>query len=143
MKRFWKPLALGVALFMALVIAPSRAAEKAVAVRARTAEGRTSAEGRLRTDINILASDEYEGRGPTTQGINKAADYIANEFKKAGLKPGGMGGTYFQHFTIPGARLLAPATMKLRGPLGQEIVLKQGVQFYPLGLSHPGGLNDV
>ena len=36
-------------------------------------------------------------------GLKKAGDYIAAEFKKAGLKPGNPDGTYFQNFTINGA----------------------------------------
>src|SRR3954470_18141072 len=53
---------------------------------------------RMRKDITYLASDECEGRGVGTQGLDKAADYIADQFKKAGLKPGGIDGTYFQPF---------------------------------------------
>ena len=60
-------------------------------------------EARLKRDVTYLASDELEGRGVTTQGINLAADYIAAEFKKAGLKPAGKDGSYFQHFTMAGA----------------------------------------
>jgi hypothetical protein len=44
-------------------------------------------EERMRKDITFLASDECEGRGVTTKGINLAADFIAGEFKKAGLQP--------------------------------------------------------
>src|SRR5438876_10172888 len=83
-------------------------------------------EARMRRDITYLASDECEGRGPGTKGIDKAADHIAGEFKKAGLKPGGTAG-YFQPFTIfEGVKQDSPATMRLRGPLGQEIVLRPG-----------------
>src|SRR5258708_25608770 len=57
-------------------------------------------EARMRKDITFLASDECEGRGVETKGINRAADYIAAEFKKAGLKPGGPDDSYFQPFTI-------------------------------------------
>src|SRR5262245_12593960 len=46
------------------------------------------AEARIRKDVTFLASDECEGRGVATQGIHKAADHVAAEFKKAGLKPG-------------------------------------------------------
>src|SRR5688500_20277120 len=35
----------------------------------------------------ILASDEMEGRRPFTPGIDKAAAFIASEFKKAGIQP--------------------------------------------------------
>ena len=57
-------------------------------------------EERMRRDITFLASDECEGRGPGTAGIDKAADYIAAEFRKSGLKPAGAAGTYFQPFEI-------------------------------------------
>jgi Zn-dependent M28 family amino/carboxypeptidase len=96
-------------------------------------------EARMRKDIFFLASDECEGRGVTTKGINIAADYIANEFKKAGLKPGGPDGSYFQPFTIGGgARLANPNTLALSGPLGQAIELKLGQHFGVLGLSAAG-----
>ena len=42
---------------------------------------------RMRKDVFFLASPECEGRGIDTKGIDKAADYVADAFKKAGLKP--------------------------------------------------------
>jgi Peptidase family M28/PDZ domain/PA domain len=102
-----------------------------------------ASEARLKKDITYLASDELEGRGVSTRGINLAADFIAAEFKKAGLKPGGKDGTYFQPFTMPGAVLLKPATLKLRGPAGQEIELKSGEHFQPMGVSTSGVVNDA
>src|SRR5574338_1042351 len=54
-----------------------------------------SAERMMKT-VNYLASKELEGRGPGSEGINKAADYIAEQFKNAGLLPGSDDGTYFQ-----------------------------------------------
>jgi aminopeptidase YwaD len=50
--------------------------------------------------IRYLASDELEGRLPGTPGSQAATEYIAEQFKQAGLKPGGVDGTYFQPFTI-------------------------------------------
>jgi hypothetical protein len=97
-----------------------------------------ASEARLKRDITYLASDELEGRGVTTRGIDLAADYIASEFKKAGLKPGGKDGSWFQPFTMPGAVLLKPATLKLQGPGGREIELKSGEHFQPMGVSTSG-----
>ncbi len=54
-----------------------------------------SADRMLKT-VSYLASKELAGRGPGTEGINKAADYIAEQFKNAGLLPGSDDGTYFQ-----------------------------------------------
>src|SRR5580765_5122028 len=55
-------------------------------------------ETRIMTDIYYLTSDECEGRGSTTAGIHKAADYIAGRLKQAGLQPAGVNGTYFQPY---------------------------------------------
>lgn len=55
--------------------------------------------------IRYLASDELEGRGPHSKGIAKAAAYIALEFKKYGLAPGGDKGSYFQQWAIDSPKL--------------------------------------
>lgn len=48
---------------------------------------------------NVLASDSLQGREVGTAGINKAAAFIADEFKKAGLQPL-QGNSYLQHFVM-------------------------------------------
>jgi Zn-dependent M28 family amino/carboxypeptidase len=48
----------------------------------------------LTTATQILASDEYEGRAPTTAGEDKAVAYIAKRFGQAGLQPGNKGSWY-------------------------------------------------
>jgi hypothetical protein len=108
-------------------------------------------EERMRKDITYLASDACEGRGVATQGINLAADYIAQEFAKAGLKPAMPNGSYFQPFTINGGPILeGPNQLILKGPLGQEITLVDGggdgtatrdKHFQTLGLSGTGKLS--
>ncbi|HBI45086.1 MAG TPA: aminopeptidase, partial [Planctomycetales bacterium] len=131
-RLFLRPsyVVLGLALLTAV---PAHAADNSAA----------ASEERLRKDVFYLASDELEGRGPTTKGIDKAADYIAAEFKKAGLRPGGGDGTYFQPFPYPANVLDEPARLTLRGPKGQEIVLKQGDQFNPMGLGRAGKLTAL
>lgn len=42
----------------------------------------------LKTHIKTLASDEFEGRLPTTVGEQKTLDYLVNEFKQMGYTPG-------------------------------------------------------
>ncbi|MHB9040153.1 MAG: M20/M25/M40 family metallo-hydrolase, partial [Melioribacteraceae bacterium] len=54
-----------------------------------------SSERMLKT-VQYLASEELAGRAPGSTGINKAADFIAEKFKNAGLLPGADDGTYFQ-----------------------------------------------
>jgi Zn-dependent M28 family amino/carboxypeptidase len=48
----------------------------------------------LTTATQILSSDDYEGRAPTTKGEDKAVAYIADRFQKAGLQPGNKGSWY-------------------------------------------------
>ncbi len=99
-----------------------------------------TAAARMRRDVTFLASDRCEGRGVATAGINLAADYIAGQFRDAGLRPGGPGGSYFQPFTMPGGTLEGTPRLALRGPLGQRIALQPGRDFEPLGISYSGAL---
>jgi Zn-dependent M28 family amino/carboxypeptidase len=43
----------------------------------------------LSQDVKILSSDEFEGRGPNTPGETKTVNYLVEQFKAAGLQPGG------------------------------------------------------
>jgi hypothetical protein len=52
----------------------------------------------IKKHVSFLASDKLEGRGTSTKGEEKAAQYIAKNFKKLGLKPMGTEGTFFHHF---------------------------------------------
>ena len=67
----------------------------------------------LKKHIEILASDSLEGRETGEQGQKKAAEYIANCFKKVGIPPYKCK-TYFQKFKV-----------KSKGHLRQRIILKQ------------------
>lgn len=58
---------------------------------------------RLRADISYLANDALEGRLAGSEGEKKAADYILDQFHKAGLKP--WHGTEKQPFDIIKLRL--------------------------------------
>ncbi len=49
----------------------------------------------LKADVSYLASDELEGRGTPSPGLDKAAEYIASQFRAAGLEAAGDDG-YFQ-----------------------------------------------
>src|ERR1700704_4901834 len=51
--------------------------------------------GPMREHLKFIASDELEGRNTPSPGLDRAADYIAAQFKKAGLEAAGDDG-YFQ-----------------------------------------------
>jgi hypothetical protein len=50
----------------------------------------------MREHLKFISSDELEGRNTPSPGLDRAADYIAAQFKKAGLQPIGDDG-YFQN----------------------------------------------
>ena len=45
---------------------------------------------RMSENIRILSSDAFEGRGPNTPGETKTVAYLIEQFRLAGLKPGGV-----------------------------------------------------
>ncbi|WP_394826741.1 M28 family peptidase [Pendulispora albinea] len=49
-----------------------------------------------------LSDDKLEGRLPGSRGSKLALEYLAGEFQRIGLKPGGDGGTYFQRVPLVG-----------------------------------------
>jgi hypothetical protein len=65
-----------------------------------------------RKHLSILASDAYEGRETGKPGATKAANYIANEFKKLGLQPP-VNGSYF--LDIPLVENTLKVTFKANG----------------------------
>ena len=52
-----------------------------------------------RKDLKILTSDEFHGRGFCCDGDKIAANFIAEEMKKSGVKP--FGKDYYQKFKFP------------------------------------------
>ncbi len=57
---------------------------------------------RMKADVAKLADDAMQGRGPGSEGHEAAAEYIAEQFRAAGLEPAGDDGSYFQSFQITG-----------------------------------------
>src|SRR6185503_14646399 len=52
--------------------------------------------------IRVLASDAFEGRAPAARGEELTVNYLVNQFKKLGLKPGNRDGTYIQNVPLMG-----------------------------------------
>jgi hypothetical protein len=88
---------------------------------------------RIKADVAYLASDRLEGRGPGTRGEVLATEYIADEFKKAGLKPIGKNGTYFQ--SVPLVRVVTSPKATLQAVKGATTLdIPSGDGF--AGMSH-------
>ena len=55
--------------------------------------------------IGVLADDSMLGRDTPSRGLEMAARYVADQFRLAGLTPGGVDGTWFQRYPITRRRL--------------------------------------
>ncbi|TCO76723.1 Zn-dependent M28 family amino/carboxypeptidase [Chromatocurvus halotolerans] len=66
---------------------------------------------RALTRINTLASDEFGGRQPGTQGEELTLNYLVEEFRAMGLEPGNPDGSYLQKVPLVG--ITADPSMQL------------------------------
>lgn len=67
----------------------------------------------LKRHIDILGSDLFEGRGTGTKGGELAAAYIAENYKKIGLKPIGENGSFFQKIPFHGTSIVDKSILTL------------------------------
>ncbi|HMF91537.1 MAG TPA: M28 family peptidase [Candidatus Angelobacter sp.] len=80
---------------------------------------------KIRATVKYLADDALEGRGTGQKGGDKAADWIAEQFKKYGLVPAGDHGTYFQNVNFYGVTTDQKQTrLAFVSKSGNETVLK-------------------
>lgn len=84
--------------------------------------------------VRRLADPKWEGRGIGTAGIDSAANYIADEMKRAGLAPGGEKGGYFQSFEVTtGVAVQEPCAVTAGGR-----TVRVGADLQPIGFSTNG-----
>jgi hypothetical protein len=83
-----------------------------------------------------LSNDAMEGRDTGSAAYQRAADYVANRFKAAGLTPGGENGGYFQTVPMHEIDVVPEGTrFTLIGAYGAETELKflQQITIAPTG----------
>ena len=94
MKRIALILVLSFTLIVAAQKAP-RGGSSSLPAAVEQAMNSIDAE-KIRATVKYLSDDSFEGRGTGQKGGDKAADWIAAQFKSYGLQPAGEKGTYFQ-----------------------------------------------
>src|SRR5687768_12431686 len=67
--------------------------------------------------VGVIAHDSMLGRDTPSRGLEMTAKYVADEFRRFGLRPGGDNGTWFQRYPITRRRLQ---------PAQSRVVLKAG-----------------
>ena len=80
---------------------------------------------RIREDVRVLASDEFEGRGPGETGDRKTIEFLSKSFAAAGLEPGGVDGLWTQPVPLVRLDRQPGATMSL-AIAGHSIALTPG-----------------
>ena len=106
MKRFVAAAVLWLPVVLCGAETPAAASEEAAA-KSITPE-------LIRSHIRMLASDLFEGRGPSTRGDQLAEEYIATEMEGMGLAPGAPGGGWIQRVPLVGITPRVPDTITVQ-----------------------------
>jgi Zn-dependent M28 family amino/carboxypeptidase len=117
---------LGIAAALALVCACSReqtpGVEQPGATAVMSAPGVAPAmpapaisPGELRRQIEILSSDELEGRAPGTPGEERTVAHLIEQLRGLGLAPGNPDGTYVQKVPLVGYRNRTELAIEVAG----------------------------
>ncbi len=118
-------------LLLLLALAPRTSAAQRQQAPAPGAAAITTADVRRR--IDIIADDSMLGRATPSRELDVVAAYVAGEFRRFGLKPGGDSGTYLQRYPLDVLRFdpesavvhvtgRAPATWRS----GRDVLLVEG-----------------
>ncbi|MBW8772161.1 MAG: M20/M25/M40 family metallo-hydrolase [Gemmatimonadetes bacterium] len=119
-----------------LLATPLVAQQESGSVRAAAA---TITAADVERRLRIIADDSMGGRDTPSEGLEKTARYVADEFRRFGLKPGGEHGTYFQRYGIETRKFDAAAShLTLDGPASHVTLSFDRQAIYYAG-TLPGG----
>src|SRR5437763_4583856 len=74
---------------------------------------------KMRNRVIRLSADDFEGRGPGTEGGKRAAQYIADQMKAAGIAPANKG-SYFQNVPLVGVKADPNTKLEITGKGGSQ-----------------------
>src|SRR5690242_7962137 len=99
----------------------------------------TAAEVRAR--LSVIADDSMGGRDTPSAGLDKTAQYVADQFRRFGLKPGGENGTYFQRYAIERRKFdAAGSSIMAMGPAGHQVATLQNDAWFASGSAPTGAV---
>ncbi len=102
----------------------------------------TAVETRLLDGVKYLASDDLEGRGVGSAGLDQAAEFVRGQFQEAGLNVHAVDGGAYQTFSMTiGANLSEPNRLVFTDAEGKEIPLKIDKDFRPLSSGGSGSFS--
>ena len=89
----------------------------------------------LLAHIKFLSADELRGRANGTKEFERAAEYIAAQFKAAGLRPGGSNGDWYQPFDLVTGLEIGTGNALVLRARGQTARLSLGVSYFPMSVT--------
>ena len=82
----------------------------------------------IRRRIGVIADDSMRGRDTPSPELDKAAQYIAREYRHLGLKPGGDNGSFLQRYPIDRVQVVAESSIAfVHG--GADVTFSYGTDF--------------
>jgi Zn-dependent M28 family amino/carboxypeptidase len=118
-------------LALRLAVLPGLATAQRQQPAARGAASITTADVQRR--IGIIAHDSMLGRATPSPQLDAVAAYVAGEFQRFGLKPGGESGTFLQRYPLEVVRFdPESSTIRITGSTpgtwhaGQDVLLVEG-----------------
>jgi hypothetical protein len=87
---------------------------------------------RLLDHIKFLASDDMKGRASGSPELERAADYIAQQFKEMGLAPGGDDGSWFEPFELTAGISVGQGNSLVISDRSRSVRFTLGSTYYPL-----------
>ena len=87
----------------------------------------------VRRRIGIISDDSMRGRDTPSPELEEVAAYIASEFRRIGLKPGGDNGTFLQRYAIDRVQFVGDSSIAIVHGGGDARIVSAGpfVQLTP------------
>ena len=114
-------------LALAALLAPAVLAAQSAARITRATNSITPEDVRRR--IAIIADDSMRGRNTPSPELEEVASYIAGEFRRFGLRPGGDSGTFLQRYALDRVRFVPESSVAMVHG-GGDATLRYGDDFY-------------
>ena len=88
----------------------------------------------LLAHIKFLSSDDLRGRANGSDELERAGEYVADQFKQAGLHPAGDKGDWLQGFELLAGLTVGTSNALVIGGRGRSVSFTLGTSYYPLAV---------
>lgn len=100
----------------------------------------------LLSHIEILSSDEFEGRAPATRGEDLTIEYLVDELERMGVAPGMPEGTYIQEVPLLGQQVngeSARLVIRNRGNIAADLAYSTDFMAWPSNEEETVSIRDA